>query len=799
MKSTSPSQPTTTGSNSTTGLENREHRSTTPFHVPNIEPAPPSATKKGNGTHQPKGAPANRLQRGSSPQKRPKVPKSEPRQASPAPIPFKKIVSPAAPTPDVNATPTPGAAPAQKNPGKSTDKVSQTATSPSKPPESDNKLEGRSMKICNGGHIVVALAAILLLSMLGYVLISKAFSSPQRQACNTAVCQQYSNLMQYTINTSVDPCDNFYRYTCDGWNSKQPLPVMCYLLNLYAIFLRNSVMAREKPIPTKGQSGDEKAIAFYSSCTNIFNRKANEMPAIRNFLDNANLTWPHLTADANLLEAMFYISRTLGFALFLDMEFSKNATHAVVVLSTPSYLLNTIEKRNRLIKSRQYENFLALLMKHFATPGMPSIAVEEQVALESEPLRSLGDTLSQGGDDSTPQVIDYSLKDVTGTAEWPGFTPERWERAFKEYLGIPSDIEVRIKVPVDRYMKALRSLLDTVGETKLQFLAGYLLAVQVSIFANNELQENLYRGTTRPRETAKEESSRFCLNVTLKYMGSGYLHTHERDWPSSKQLHVVDKIAERVQQMFITHYGVKANVSLTQFVHKFTDIHRSLDVNKTYRNYPDMGDKFTANLQAAIKAYEMSSAEYIRIPGMDLFATADIPIYRGDPPNNDTYFYPYVFLYPLYHDSSPLVHNYAGIGTELSLAFANLVMRNKIDNDNVSCAMKANPHVKDQALIKDMLIRAAAADMTWMSFKGAESEGKGIGLDVPGFTHDQLFFILFCYSTCSRTKKGEDMCNVSLRSSVKFNEVFACPPTSFMGGGHLCRSPTNGSSASVTK
>ncbi|KAL1416314.1 hypothetical protein MTO96_006342 [Rhipicephalus appendiculatus] len=46
-----------------------------------------------------------------------------------------------------------------------------------------------------------------------------------KNQCTTQSCTSYSSLLLDTINRSVDPCQSFTRFVCDGWKQKPPLSV----------------------------------------------------------------------------------------------------------------------------------------------------------------------------------------------------------------------------------------------------------------------------------------------------------------------------------------------------------------------------------------------------------------------------------------------------------------------------------------------------------------------------------------------------------------------------------------------
>ncbi|XP_037557110.2 neprilysin-1-like [Dermacentor silvarum] len=42
--------------------------------------------------------------------------------------------------------------------------------------------------------------------------------------CETEVCQERAKLLNASINESMDPCEDFFGFVCDGWNRDHPIP-----------------------------------------------------------------------------------------------------------------------------------------------------------------------------------------------------------------------------------------------------------------------------------------------------------------------------------------------------------------------------------------------------------------------------------------------------------------------------------------------------------------------------------------------------------------------------------------------
>ncbi|XP_064483127.1 uncharacterized protein LOC135395978 [Ornithodoros turicata] len=503
----------------------------------------------------------------------------------------------------------------------------------------------------------------------------------------------------------------------------------------------------------------------------------DQMPEIKKLMHEANLTWPYFTEQHSLFEAMFYSVRTMDTHLLIEVGSHTNSTQSIVTFRAPSSIPYILNMRDALIKSGDYSDFLAVLIKHFADPAKPPTTATGQQDIENKiHISSLRLVLSAP---ATSTTLTYNLSE----AQWAGYDQTRWEKAFAEHLGIPVlGFNVQITIVEDAYIRWLRRTLQDVGESELQFLVGYLMAIRSSLFANPELLQNLYRRDQGAHDLATRAFINACFISAMYYMGTGYIHPHVSNWPTAEEMREIVDIAGNVENSFGAKYVV-SSVRLVDSARDFIDKQRRLDMKEIYKNYSDMGPDFVKNLRAAISGFRNSRSEYIRITDMDLSDLTDVNIYYLNKDTEELYFYPNAFVFPMYDVHGPLVSKYAGIGAELSLAYATIALSDQFQM-NVTCMTDANPHM--DVLMKDMFIPSLAVEEAWSSFKRADTGDDANRLKVSAFSEDQLFFVFFCHTLCRTDNKWEAACNVLLRSSATFSTVFACPETSFMRADPLC-------------
>ena len=121
---------------------------------------------------------------------------------------------------------------------------------------------------------VLLLAACVVFAVLYVLEARKGKESDHNESknptCYTAECLQIASQLTRNMNTSIDPCMDFYHFACDGWLQRNPIPpsenTMISFQKLSTVIngkLRSILEAED------GSSGDDivtKMGVYYKSC-----------------------------------------------------------------------------------------------------------------------------------------------------------------------------------------------------------------------------------------------------------------------------------------------------------------------------------------------------------------------------------------------------------------------------------------------------------------------------------------------------------------------------------------------------
>ncbi|CAM2096761.1 phosphate-regulating neutral endopeptidase PHEX [Caretta caretta] len=149
----------------------------------------------------------------------------------------------------------------------------------------------------------VLISGIIVLG-IALFLVSQGLINlhPKQQYCLTSECVEVAASILSKINQSVDPCENFFRFACDGWTSNNPIPEDSSNYGVYP-WLRHNVDLKlkallQKPISKRRDSeAVQKAKILYSSCMNENKIEKVDAKPLLNILKNSLFRWPVLESN----------------------------------------------------------------------------------------------------------------------------------------------------------------------------------------------------------------------------------------------------------------------------------------------------------------------------------------------------------------------------------------------------------------------------------------------------------------------------------------------------------------------
>lgn len=200
------------------------------------------------------------------------------------------------------------------------------------------------------------LTLTILVLVLGFLITLSYLYHPHdikqsEDICLTPACIQASSALYSSINQSLNPCDDFYEYTCSRWIKTNVIPkghsgwsTSKELSRKNLIILKNILEDTVVSNSLTTFNAEQEAIKYYQSCMNTSEIDKRQIQPLENFLkENFNITinqwinidqnqtWQNLFVSfTNILSRKYGLSYLLPISIAPD---DKNSTWNVIHVS----------------------------------------------------------------------------------------------------------------------------------------------------------------------------------------------------------------------------------------------------------------------------------------------------------------------------------------------------------------------------------------------------------------------------------------------------------------------------------
>ena len=165
----------------------------------------------------------------------------------------------------------------------------------------------------------------------------------QKEYCYTAECLRIAADFTRNLNRSVNPCDNFYQYSCGSWIKDHPIPPSRTMYDAFIVldeqnFLKlRDILEEDDNLPSK--HAVQKAKRYFKDCMNEEQVENTSQQSIEQFMAKYgswalnNQTWNSTNWKwSNVLLAMTLdLEETPLFGTYLDINPKESSRHILMV------------------------------------------------------------------------------------------------------------------------------------------------------------------------------------------------------------------------------------------------------------------------------------------------------------------------------------------------------------------------------------------------------------------------------------------------------------------------------------
>jgi putative endopeptidase len=616
------------------------------------------------------------------------------------------------------------------------------------------------------------LASILALCTLGFA-----------QQSNTS---KYEPALDVTsMDRSVDPCADFFQYSCGGWIKNNPIPPDQSSWDTYSkmqdenlLELRGILEAAAAPNPDRN-AVTQKIGDYYASCVDEAAIESKGAQPLAPAMDRiANIKSKSELAD--VAATMIYDNVLFSFDSLQDYRDANQVIAGVdqggLGLPDRDYYTKDDAKSQELRKQ-----YVAHVQKMFELLGdkPETAATEAQTVMRIETAMAKGSMTRVERRD--PKALDHKM----ASAELEKIAPEfRWQVYFTK-VGMPSLSSLNVAAPA--YFKTLNEVIakESLPDWKV-YLRWHLVHADASQLSSPFLNENFafYGKTLQGQEQLKPRWKR-CTQYVDDYLGEalGQAYVEKYFPPSAKEeaLKMVKEIQAAMEQDINSLPWMSAPTK-EQALAKLHAMANKIGYPDKWRDYSKLeivrGDnlgnversrEFEFNRELAKIGKPVDHGEWGMTP-------PTVNAYY-DPQMNDINFPAGVLQPPAFDPKSDAAPNYGDtggtIGHELTHGFddegrqfdahGNLrdwwtpedakefqQRADCISNQYSSYTIVDDIKINGKLTLGEDVADLGGLILAWMAWK---ADTKGQQLDsIDGLTPDQRFFVGYGQSWCGQTR-----------------------------------------------
>ncbi len=643
------------------------------------------------------------------------------------------------------------------------------------------------------------------------------------------------------IDTTVDPCQNFYRYSCNGWFKKNPLPAdqasygrFTELYELNRLHLRQILESAASAHPAARSANEQKIGDEYASCMNVPEIDKQGLAPLQPELDRIGAL-----QSVDDLPALLGHLRRIGVNAFFDMSSGQDFADANRVISfyyagglglpERDYYTRTDAKSQE--QRRQYVEHVA---KMFTLAGEPQLAAQQDaatvLAIETR-LAKASLTITEQRD---PQNLNHPTDLSTFGGELTHFELASYDAAaHAPATGRTNDTE-------PKFFAEFNTIL---ADTPLDQIKTYLRWHLLHAYAGTSLPEafdqeswHFYAHILNGAEKEQERWKR-CTSRVDREMGEalGQVFVERYFPPDAKQRALAMTLAiEQAMGADIQSLDWMSPATKAKAEEKLHSVMNKIGYPDKWRDYSRL---------EIVRGQALGNQERVREFDFDReMAKIGKPVDKGEwemsPPTVNAYYDPQqnnvnfpagYFQPPFFSDKEDDAANYGDMGStighELTHGFddegrqydkdGNL--RNwwtKIDEQNFNqraeCmvkqydAIEAVPgvHLNGKLTLGENLADLGGLWIAWLAYVDkAEAQHLEMSAKLDGYTPDQRFWIAYAQQWCTQTRPeqlrtqaqtdphapDEYRANTVLSDLPDFAKSFSCKKADKMVADPPCR------------
>ncbi|KAH6928667.1 hypothetical protein HPB50_018188 [Hyalomma asiaticum] len=659
---------------------------------------------------------------------------------------------------------------------------------------------------------IVGVSALSFLLVLSSALILVKWLRAQKVGtCTTAGCIAHAKAIIDAMNASVQPCSDFYRFSCGSWKPRGP-----YRSMIEQIFADSFATAIKELEGKANESALPIAQHYYQSCTAKRSQDSlqSEIQKFALFKRDLGLLWPEdwpeksNTTSVPPLKLLINLTVNWNINLIFKMHLMpgyKGRPRALFIkrgVLTPYWLIYDHKHMKQSIEEHC----------RYLGASAPTPAVLKQVM--DAYLAVVNATLSFEPD--AAEMKKTTLKDIDGNAV---SGKDKWE----EYVNaMYSDFSWRsedvVFIQHTAILDNIVHLLDSMSDESLRLGIGWVF-LRMNFWTIVGKPDLRYEGSAAEVEVKAELACLAHAEATFGLVVS-YGHLRER-FPENVRSYigtVFNNVKLEYQRAFTgagwidesvkTKLKAKISESLDLDSLPGREFFSNFTIAAIYKDFPNVTESFLDNFVNIAKAFRK------KLSSDDFVTTFSKRLGDGHVATSYSYYYNSVYFAagalepPLFHIENTFAITYGSLGTLMASSVARAFDVRGITYDKgeespwwttgrdeydrrVKCDLKASASrsASDASRAGPLFLSVLGLRTSYNAFRSAVRSENLVDVyrleGLEAYSDDQVFFMSYCLMTCAVNGSG-DACNVPVRQSSKFASAFECNEGTPMNPAQKC-------------
>ncbi|GAB1605929.1 neprilysin-1-like [Argonauta hians] len=539
--------------------------------------------------------------------------------------------------------------------------------------------------------VVVGLALVLSITFAVTVFVYVVRTDEKEEICLTPRCTVASARLIRSIDTSVNPCDNFFDYTCGQWVKRHAIPNDLSSIDTFSVLRDEVENTLRELLETSISSSDVRAIRkakiLYKSCMNETLIEERSLQEFEKVLVGELGDWPVRNKNWNrnnynlvnlLVTIRKYSARPL--VEISVRSNNKNSTSYVLTIDQPDFGMPGqkyyLKGRNDT-KLKAYEKLAVEMAVHLGAERKRAVKdIKDIVDLEIKLAHII--TPPENRRDSERLYNKMTVKELSQK-----FKEFDWMSYFTQVMNIPKKaIEIneteQIIVRDPSYFTELMKILTQVDRRVLANYAIWLLVRQVGVYLPSRFRkiiqeyEKVMAGTAsaRPRWS-------LCTQFTNENLGNAvgrmFVQQNFDDEAKSQMIEMIRNLQDSFNEILKELEWMDENTrkvarekaeSMREMIGYPDKILNDTELDRQYKQIDYDPDNFMKNVLETIKSNAIENLKILRdTVDKDRWITQPAVVNAFYSSTRNSISFPAGILQlPFYDKQQPSSMNYGAIG-----------------------------------------------------------------------------------------------------------------------------------------